>query len=98
MVIGEANDRTTEGLLAITGGNEGGRVGGACGGASRVETASLSLLIARHEGGGGMQDAVAAAGSRRASDATQSRVGAAGQASGADAAVQSSAGRPVVRI
>src|SRR5271165_1213987 len=33
---------------------------GARGGASRVETASLSLVIARHEGGGEMRDAVAA--------------------------------------
>jgi hypothetical protein len=50
MVIGETNDRTTKGSEAVTAGIEGGRVGEARGGVSRVETASLSLLIARHDG------------------------------------------------
>ena len=43
------------------------------GGASRVETASLSLLIARHCGDGGTQDAVVVRGVGRASDATPAR-------------------------
>src|SRR5437660_12552856 len=61
MVIGETNDRTTERSEAVTAGNEGRPGRGARGGVSRVETASLSLLIARHEGGGGMQDVVVGA-------------------------------------
>src|SRR5208283_2572986 len=53
MVIGEANDRTTKGWPGGVGngGDEGGGGRGVCGGASRVETASLSLLIARQAGG-----------------------------------------------
>ena len=60
MVIGEANDRTTKGSEAVTAGNEGGRVGERAVGRRAFVTASLSLLIARHEGGGGMRDGVAA--------------------------------------
>jgi hypothetical protein len=57
-------------------------------------TASLSLLIARHEGGRGPRG-VPVGGGGGASDATHSRVAVAGQAPAA--AVQSSAGRPLVR-
>ena len=78
--------------------NEGGRVRGARGGASRVETASLSLLIARHEGGGGMRDAVVARGvagrAMRPTRAWLRRV-----RRGVTARwLQSSAGRPPVRV
>jgi hypothetical protein len=54
MVIGEANDRTTKGSAGVTAGNEGGRVGGRAVVCRAFVTASLSLLIARHDGGGGM--------------------------------------------
>ena len=61
MVIGEANDRTTKGCGASgTACNEGGRVGERVVVRRAFVTASLSLLIARHEGGGGTRDAVAA--------------------------------------
>jgi hypothetical protein len=61
MVIGETNDRTTKGSEVVTAGNEGGAGPGERAVVRRaLETASLSLLIARHGGGGGMQDAVAA--------------------------------------
>jgi hypothetical protein len=50
MVIWEANDRTTKGVAGGlgNGGDEGGPGRGAWGSVSRVETASLSLVIARH--------------------------------------------------
>ena len=49
MVIGEANDRTTKGGAGGVGnGGDEAAGSGACGCASRVETASLSLVIARH--------------------------------------------------
>jgi hypothetical protein len=51
---------------------------GGAGGASRVETASLLLLIARRVGGGGSRD-VPVAGACWASDATHSRVVVAGR-------------------
>jgi len=80
------------------GGNEGGEPREGWLGRRAFVTASLSLLIARHEGSVGGSRGVVVGGERgRASDATHSRVAVAGQALGA-AAVQSSAGRPAVRM
>ena len=61
---------------------KGGRVRGRCGCASRVETASLSLLIARHEGVTGVREEVSSPGRGWASDATHSRVAAVGSGDG----------------
>jgi len=74
-VIWVANDRTTKGCWAASGTtcDEGGRVG-ARGCASRVVTASLSLLIARHEGGPRPRDVPEPDARATASDATHSRV------------------------
>ena len=59
-------------------------------------TASLSLVIARHELGRSPRGVLVGERGCGASDATHSRVAVAGQALGA-AAVQSSAERPLVR-
>jgi hypothetical protein len=72
---------------------------GGCGCASRVETASLSLLIARHGGGCGSRGVAGRRerGGWRAMRPTRAWL-VAGQAPGAGAVVQSSAGRPPVSV
>lgn len=71
-----------------TAGIESGR-SGSRGCSSRVETAPLPLMIARHEGGRATREATGAAGRGRASDPTHSRVASAGRRG----AVQQSAGQ-----
>jgi|SRR5450631_2060415 hypothetical protein len=84
MVIGEANDRTTEGVRAVSGtaATKGGPGPGGRGGASRVVTASLSLLIARHGRRPGVREACRVVEAGRASDSTHSRVAVAGSGAG----------------
>ena len=97
MVIGAANDRTTKGCgrerLVMR-----GRPGRGARGCRRAfVTASLSLVIARHDGGR-VREACWFVEPWRAGDATHSRVAGAGQGPVAGAAIQSSAGRPPVRV
>jgi hypothetical protein len=67
------NDRRG-GVASGTACNEGGGVLGGCGCASRVETAALSLVIARHQRWVEVREACRSARAGWASDATHSRV------------------------
>jgi len=84
MVIRGANDRTTEGGGSSRNGlgSEGWVGRGACGCASRVETASLSLLIARHESVVEARGVSVVWGRGWASDATHPRVAGGGSGAG----------------